>query len=197
MHSFRISFIAVLGVVACWGQVRAAHAAESSLHLEGKGTLETFQPCSSTSCPAVLTATLDGIPYGQTAFNMPISISTEPDQFTGCRPAFGNGGKLNQGEYRFTFSGEYCESPIKGLFSLPSHSPPPPTPSTKPQTSRFPGYTLSGTVQIHIARTICVGQDLPAAVGTLTVFGDLNGDSSLVSIVGTANSIPLCPLPSP
>lgn len=196
MHCFRIGLIAVLGFVACLEQVRAVGAAEPSLHLEGKGTLATFQPCTPTSCPAVLTATLDGVPYGQTTFNMPISISPEPNEFTGCRPAFSNGGKLNRGQYMFTFTGEYCESPIKGLFTFPfpSVTPPVPTPSTK---ARFPAYSICGTVQIHIARTLCVGVDMPAAVGTLTVFGDLNGDSSLVSIIGTANSIPLCPRPSP
>jgi hypothetical protein len=31
---------------------------------------------------------------------------------------------LNQGQYFFTFSGEFCEPLIKGLSYLPGHTPP-------------------------------------------------------------------------
>jgi hypothetical protein len=195
MNNFRFGLIALLTAVACLGHESVIDAAESSLHLEGKGTFSFVAPCSSTSCPAVLAATLDGIPYGPTAFDMPLSISPDRNEFTGCRPATSKGGKLNQGQYFFTFSGEFCEPVIKGLSYLPSHTPPPPTPA--PTGVRLKAFSLSGTIQIHVTDVLCSGQDLSAAVGTLTVFGDAYGDPSLVSVVGTADSIPLCPRPSP
>jgi hypothetical protein len=196
MH-LRASLVVVLGMAAWLAPAAVGNAAESSLHLEGKGTFSFVAPCSSTTCPAVLTASLDGVPYGTTTFQMPLSVSPAADEFTGCRAAFSKGGKLNDGQYSFTFSGEFCEIMIKGLSYPPGFPPPTPLPPVT-RLPRFQGYSLSGAIQIHVAGDVlCTGQDLSAAAGTLTVFGDLYGDKSVVSIVGTADSIPLCPRPSP
>lgn len=187
--------VAALLVLAGSGSAGPSVAAESSLHLEGKGTFEYLDVCTPTSCPAALRAVLDGVPYGSTELRLPLSISTTPNEFTGCRPVIGRGGRLDQKQYEVTFSGELCDSPIKGLSAPPPF--PTPIPAPSPAARRFPGHSITGALQIHVRGVTCVGQDLSAAVGTLTVYGGPIGDPWLVSIVGMADSIPLCPLPSP
>jgi hypothetical protein len=195
MRRSTVGPLGALSVLLCLGWMPVVSAAQPSLHLEGKGTFSLLDTCSQTSCPAVLNADLNGEPFGQTELHLPISISTAADEFTGCRSVIGRGGRLSDGQYRVTFSGEICDPPIKGLSAPPPFPTPLPPPS--PQRMRFAGHSLSGAVQIHVAGVTCAGQDLPAAVGTLTVYGGPIGDPWLFSILGTADSIPLCPLPSP
>jgi len=195
MYRWMAGPIAVLSVVAWLAGMGAASAAEPSLQLEGKGTFSFLDACSQTSCPAVLNATLKGAPFGETELHLPISISTAPNEFTGCRSVIGRGGRLEGKQYQVTFSGEICDPPIKGLIAPPPF--PTPLPPPAPRRMRFPGHSLSGSVQFHVAGVTCVAQDLPAAVGTLSVYGGPIGDPWLFSIIGTADSIPLCPLPSP
>jgi hypothetical protein len=190
-----VAQLAVLLILVASGFVAHAVAAEPSLHLEGKGTFEYLDVCSPASCPAVLNATLDGVPYGPTELRLPLSISTTANEFTGCRPVIGRGGRLDHKQYEVTFSGELCDAPIKGLSAPPPF--PTPVPAPSPAARRFPGHSIVGAVQIHLRGVTCVGQDLAAAVGTLTVYGGPIGDPWLVSILGTADSIPLCPQPSP
>lgn len=187
--------VSVLGILVCWGFPRIAAAAEPSLHLEGKGTFAYLDACSPTSCPAVLNAVLDGAPYGPTQLRLPLSISTAADDFTGCRPVTGRGGRLEDKGYEVTFSGEMCDVPIKGLSAPPAG--PTPVPAPSPVARRFPGHSITGAIQIHVRGVTCVAQPLATATGTLTVYGGPIGDPWLVSVVGTASSIPLCPLPSP
>ena len=186
--------VSVLGILACSGFPRIAVAAEPSLHLEGKGTFAYLDACSPTSCPAVLTAALDGVPYGAVGLRLPLSISTTPDEFTGCRPVIGRSGRLDEKQYEVTFSGELCDAPIRGLSAPPGRTP---NPAPSPGAVRFPGHSIAGAIQIHVRGVLCAAQDLAAATGTLTVYGGPIGDPWLVSIVGTGSSIPLCPLPSP
>jgi hypothetical protein len=191
----RAWWIAAIGVVACLAWTDLAAAGEASLHLEGKGTFSYLDACSQTSCPALLQATLSGVPFGETELKLPIAIGTVPDDFTGCRPVTGNGGRLTREGYAVTFSGEICDVPIKGLLAPPIF--PTPVPAPSPQLKRFPGHSISGTIEMHVRGVTCFGQSLPAGVGTLTVYGGPVGSPWLFSIVGTADSIPLCPLPSP
>lgn len=185
----------IVGILACSAFVWTAAAAEPTLHLEGKATFAYLDACSVTSCPAVLNAVVDGAPYGPSQLRLPLSIGTTPNDFTGCRPVTGRGGRLDDGSYEVTFSGEMCDVPIKGLSAPPAGPTPVPVPT--PVARRFPGHSITGAIQIHVRGVTCVAQPLAAAAGTLTVYGGPIGDPWLVSIVGAASSIPLCPLPSP
>lgn len=140
----------------------------------------------SQCCGGTLTADFSGAsPIGKSTLSMNISANSQADSFTGCNSVSGTGtlsGKNNQFTVEL-FSGELC-----GGVAHPVR------------------YTLTGTVGIYAGTGECPGvsgQSQTAVVSTLVAYGPVHvpgnstnpipgSDSSLISIVGLAGSIPLC-----
>lgn len=84
-----------------------------SLELEGEGSLTAAGPCFLSSgliCPGVLTAKLNGPPFGLVDLTFNVFTNgtpVNPNCIGGCFPAGGNG-QLNGGELTLAFSGTYC-----------------------------------------------------------------------------------------
>lgn len=167
----------VIAALVTSASASMAEIANRRLYLIGNGAVASAQGCSVAQCSGRIHASVKGTPQVfRGDLDLPIQVDPELDEFTQCRKVTGRG-FLKDEQFAVRFVGELCQLDPAARFGL------------------------RGQIQIFANTQVCAAQRETVAVGTLEMFGAISAEptlpipfsnTSVVSIVGIAGSIPIC-----